>query len=369
MYIVRIKHVLFVLFFAIISCKRSYYSPREIIANTEAPTIDLSFEEMNISCSGLLNLLAVDSVVVAFSSDKESMIQVFDYSGNQIARLSPAGRAKNEYLKIEYAWRNTIINGDRYLYLQDIIKNEYSLYNLSGSIRKGVNDNPTVLKKKEMFVDNVFFRKDGSYFSYKSLSYDDPRDMVFYPPEYTLVYPDGKKRKYDIIPNVMYFSHEEIFPARFFRSMVRMSDDGDKVVSVANYEDRITFINLVTNECFGLRCKDFVDITKYSDASMETLSHMCCEGVDQVVVSDDYVFVLYDNRTVYEAEELEIPKKSTIRVYNWNGVYLAELKTNAALFDISIDFDNKTIIGMDYYEEDKILQADFSSILNYLSKQ
>lgn len=364
----RIKIFLFAVSFAIISCKRTYYSPREIIANTEVPTMLINFEETNIECAGLSSILAVDSMVVTFSSNKEAMIQVFDYSGNQISRLCPAGRAKNEYLMVDYAGQSMKINEDRYLYLIDNMKNEYSLYNLSGSIRKGSNEMPKILRKKEDFVNNVFFRKDDSYFTYKTLSYDDPRDMIFYPPEYTLVYPNGKKKKFDIIPNVLYFSQKAVFPAQFFHSMVRMSEDGNKVVAVSSYEDRMTFINLETNDCFGLRCKDFVDITKYADESIETISKDCKEGVDQVVVSDDYIFVLYDNRTIYEVEELESPKISTIRVYNWDGVYLAELSSNVPLFDITVDFDSKVIIGVDYYDDEKIYMADFSTCLDEISK-
>ena len=152
MSISRIKIILFVVSFAIISCRQSYYSPREIIANTDIPLTDILFEELNIENSNPKSLLAVDSMVVVFSYDKQAMIQVFDYSGKQIAKLSPSGRAKNEFLSVKYAHRKSIINGDRYVYVLDPMKKEYYLYNLSASIRQGYNEIPIALMEKDFFI-------------------------------------------------------------------------------------------------------------------------------------------------------------------------------------------------------------------------
>lgn len=362
MNISRINYYLFVVSFAIISCKENYYSPREIIANTNVPLLEIELEELNIESTGAEQVLAVDSLVVVMGSDNTAMIQVYDYSGKQLARLSPSGRAKNEYLSVQYANQTRIVDGDRYIYLLDGMKNEYSMYNLSASIRLGHNANPKVLHKREPFIQSVFFREDGSYFSYKTMSYDDARDLYYYPPEFTLVKANGKKKKFDIIPDMLVFPGNEVFANQFFHYMVRMSDDGKKVVVVSSYEDRMTFINLESYDCFGVRCKDFVDITKYTEASVETISKKCIEGVGDVVVSNDLIFVLYDNRTVYEVEVLESPKKSTIRVFNWDGDYLAELKLNIPLFDMSIDFDNQILLGID--EDERIYKADLSTFLS-----
>ncbi len=365
MNIYRIKHILLVVSLAIISCKENYYSPKEIIANTKAPIVDIQLEEMNINSVGAHNILGVDSLIVIFGSDNTAMIQVYDYSGKQKARLSPSGRAGNEYLSVHYEYQSRISEGDRYIYLFDAIKGEYSLYNLSESMRLGYNANPKILRKREPFINNVFYREDGSYFTYKTLSYDDARDMYYYPPEFTLVKTNGKKKKFDIIPDVVTFPGNEVFADQFFHYSVRMSNDGKKVVAVSSYEDRMTFINLETNDCFGVRGRDFVDISKYREASVETICKKCIEGVDQVVVSDDLVFVLYDNRTVYEVEVLETPKISTIRVFNWNGDFLAELSLNVPLFDMSIDFDNGILLGLD--EEERIFKADLSTFLKEIT--
>lgn len=53
---------------------------------------------MDLECFGVHDIIAVDSMIVTITSDKQAMIKVFDYSGNVLARLSPSGRAGNEFL-------------------------------------------------------------------------------------------------------------------------------------------------------------------------------------------------------------------------------------------------------------------------------
>lgn len=330
-----------------ISCRHTYYSPREITANTDVSITDIELEELNIENCYPRSLLAVDSMVVVFSYDKEAMIKVFDYTGKQLAKLSPSGRAKNEFISVRYAHQKRIINGERYLYVVDPTQEKYYLYNLSASMRQGYNETPTVLMKKDRFLRSVYYREDGSYFTYKSISYDDARDLIFYPPEYSLIGSNGKTKKFNIVPDVMDFSFDDAFPEVFFHDIVRISDDGNRIVSVPFYEDRMTFINLESYDCFGVRGKDFIDIAEYNNTTVDAICNVFHEAVSQVCVSDDFIYVLYDNRTINEADELGMPRNTTIRVFNWDGVFLAELKPNVELFDMSIDSDNGILLGLD----------------------
>ena len=90
------------LFLSFVSCKQNknneYYTPREITAATDVPKYNLALNRMDLECFGVHDIIAVDSMIVTITSDKQAMIKVFDYSGNVIARLSPSGRAGNEFL-------------------------------------------------------------------------------------------------------------------------------------------------------------------------------------------------------------------------------------------------------------------------------
>ena len=162
------------LVFSFVSCKEKknsneYYTPREITAATDVPKYDLKLNRIDLECFGVHDIIAVDSMIVAITSNKESMIQVFDYSGNPIAMLSPSGRAGNEFLQVHYTDQNTVIDGDRYLYVGDF--ESLYLYNLSGSIRNGANLKPQKLMEMPDYRDrassfNILFLGDGSYFQY-----------------------------------------------------------------------------------------------------------------------------------------------------------------------------------------------------------
>ena len=164
---------------AFISCKeknnKEYYTPREITAATDVPKYDLKLNRIDLECIGVNDIIGVDSMIVAITNNWQSQIQVFDYSGKTIAMLSPSGRAGNEFLKVRYTNQNTVIDGDRHLYVED---DDYIyLYNLSGSIRNGANLKPQKLLELPDYIDrangfNTLFLDNGSYFQYVGVTYD-----------------------------------------------------------------------------------------------------------------------------------------------------------------------------------------------------
>lgn len=376
--------------FFCISCKENketYYTPREITVSADVPKTKLPLERMDLECFGVHDIVAVDSMIVIFTSNKQSLIQVFDYSGQPIAKLSPSGRAGNEFLQVYYTNQNAVINEDRYLYVGD--DTDLYLYNLSGSIRNGANLKPQTLMKipDERYRANGFnilFRNDGSYFQYMGTTYNNiiipVSDVTFnpdgsinlgdyklpefeyYPPQYTLVKPDSSITKYDIYPKLPDFKIVH-WAQRLYFSIVRMSDDQKKVVVADAYQDRMTFINLETDDMFGLRCPDFVD---YAEMENSVSPSKIVEGVMQVVTCGSYIFVLYDHNTVFEEEMEDKPVNTTIRVFTWDGQYIAELIPDFPITNFFIDSITERLIAVDYNEQ--FYTADLSTIIKSLSK-
>jgi len=87
-------------------------------------------------------------------------------------------------------------------------------------------------------------------------------------------------------------------------------------------------------------------------------------GVRQVCVVENGILLLYDKRSVYDAEVLEKPLDTTIRVYSWEGLYLAEINPSVILSDFSIDVENGYLIGLD--EDEHFYIANIANILNSL---
>jgi len=368
----------------LIACKQKkeiYYTPREITASADVPQTKLPLQRMDLECFGVHDIAAVDSMIVLFTSNKQSMIQVFDYSGQPIAMLSPSGRASNEFLQVRYTDQNTIIDGDRYLYVES--DGHYYLYNLSGSIRNGANIKPTRLLD---LPDDIYlvhnyctlFRPDGSYFQYKGVSHNEiliPSSAVtpnpdgtislngyeipefeYYPPQYIYVKTNGDTVKYDIFPQLPKFNRQDDSQFMYF-CQVRMSDDGTRVVSV-HLQDRMTFINLESGDVFGVRGPDFVDFARIADNDDLLLKTVV--GVMQVVTCGNYIYVLYDHNTVQE-EENDAPVNPTIRIFTWDGSFVAELIPDAPISNFYIDRSTNRLFAYDWDEQ--FYTADLQAVI------
>ena len=364
---------------AFVSCKQKnrnneYYTPREITAATDVPKYNLALNRMDLECFGVHDIIAVDSMIVTITSDKQAMIKVFDYSGNVIARLSPSGRAGNEFLTVSYCDQNSVIDGERHLILKD--QDYIYRYNLTGSVRNGANLKPEKLLELPNYEQrangvSTFFRNDGSYFQYSGVSYNEITipssaldmlpdgtfrikdgfklpDFEFYPPSYVLIKPNGDTIKYDIYPSLPTFK-EDYFADVLYHSVVRMSQDGNKVVIADAFQDRMTYIDLISGDMFGVRCPDFVDYALYSDRA--DLQSMTVEGAYQMVIYKDYIYVLYDHNTAYEEDKEDKPIDATIRVFNWDGEFIADLIPNAPITNFYIDDKTGKLIAIDNDEQ------------------
>ena len=359
---------------ALSACKKNApvcYTPREITASADVPQYKLHLEPLDLECMGVHDVVAVDSMIVVISQNKESMIQVFDYSGQPIAKLSPSGRAANEFLDIIYMDQNTLIDGDRYLYLRDMT--DMYLYNLSASIRKGANVKPLHLLKIPDEANlamsyRILFRPDSSYFRYMGVSHKgiiipasavqmnpdgsisfDPTDLPedeFYPPKYTLFKADSSIVEFDVYPRLPDFSNPDHAMA-WYPSYVRMSDDGNRVVAVESYQDRMTFIDLESGDMFGVRCPDFTDPAKHADSEFFPASIK--EGVMQVDTYGDCIYVLYVHNTIEEYEN-DAPIDASIRVFRWDGTFIADIIPDAPITVFSIDKSTGRLIAFDWDE-------------------
>ena len=362
-----------IMLLSLVSCKQKknvYYSPREITCATDVPKYDLKLNHIDLECFGVHDIIAVDSMIVAITSDNQALIKVFDYSGNVIARLSPSGRAGNEFLTVSYCDQNSIIDGERHLIVKD--PDYMYRYNLTGSIRNGANLKPQKLLKIPDFIYransfNTLFRSDGSYFQYIGVTYNEiilsasnvtenpdgsysvtnMPEIEFNPPSYTLVKPDSSVTTFDIYPKLPHFK-EDYWAQFLYFSIVRLSHDGRKVVVADAKQDRMTFIDLETGDMFGVRGPDCLDIVDIADTGSPS---KIVEGACQVVTYGDYIYVLYDHNTVYEEDHEDKPIDASIRVFTWSGEFIADLIPDTPITNFYIDDKTGKLIAIDDDEQ------------------
>ena len=94
------KIYLLCIVFVFASCRNTYYTPKQIDMSVDVPTYQLEFTKLPIECPGAFGVVGLESKAIVFTRDNRSFLQVFDYEGNTIAKLSPKGRAANEFQSV-----------------------------------------------------------------------------------------------------------------------------------------------------------------------------------------------------------------------------------------------------------------------------
>ena len=184
-------------------------------------------------------------------------------------------------------------------------------------------------------------------------------ETEYYPPQYSLVKADGTTVKYDIFPRLPQLQQPD-FSGNLYYTQTRMSDDGTRVVAVSVL-DRMTFINLESGDVFGVRGPDFVDYAKFANNDKYFLQTV--SGVMQVVTCGDYIFVLYNHNTVQEEDD-EATVNTTIRVFTWDGSFVAELIPDAPIVNFIID--NKTLRLFAFDWDEQFYTIPFQAVINSL---
>ena len=126
----------------------------------------------------------------------------------------------------------------------------------------------------------------------------------------------------------------------------------------------MTFINLESGDVFGVRGPDFVDYAQLADKEDIMLSTIV--GVMQVVTCGDYIYVLYDHNTVQEEEQDDASVNSTIRVFTWDGSFVAELIPDAPISNFYIDRSTNRLFAYDWDEQ--FYTADLQEVIKAVSR-
>ena len=356
------KIYLLCIVFVFASCRNTYYTPKQIDMSVDVPTYQLEFTKLPIECPGAFGVVGLESKAIVFTRDNRSFLQVFDYEGNIIAKLSPKGRAANEFQSVSINGQKFKIDNDYYFYVYDYP--DYYLYNISGSIRAGANLTPKkVAEKSDHFMSKYLFREDGSYFSLRTVSeFGDPRDgFMFSPPEFTLHQTDGKLKKYNVYPDIV--DYLNVGPDMLYDSFIHMTNDLSTVYDFASYQDRITIFDLETGKTKGVRGPDFVDFSTLYGMDMITIAKKLVNGYMDTEQIDNYLFVLYDQRTAYDDME-DIPLNVCIRVLDLDCNLKAVIELGEPITSISYDRESKKLLANDGQEN--IYIADITSIMSLL---
>lgn len=361
------RKLLLMLLFAlclITSCKNeSLYNPNgtmEIVHLPIADTIIGNDINTNILCAHEIE--CIDSVLVVLNNQSGAYICIVDMKQDSvISQFGALGRAKNEFLdfpKIVYNDKDE--GGNISLFCPDLLKSTTKVINLKESIAKGICCIEREIKhEKEGIAYRTFFINGNKSITRQDLTYDDPRDNIFYPPCFFIT--DGRKRiDIDTYPNVMKSDNPSLlFMA--YADILKVSPDKTRLLQVFNCIDLFNVIDINNESVFGFMGEgaySFEDIQAMTDMEV-ALEKMRLYNQD-VCVTNDIILMLRDERPVRESESEDSSSCSILRICDWKGNPITAYRFDRQLQRIAYSEKFKVLYGLD--AEGRIFKYDMKQI-------
>lgn len=333
-----------------VSCvKLDYYSPDQIKYIYTKGTYDsLRAELLPISVLAPYQISFVDSLLVIMTKNPSEFVSIFNTRNDSlIANICSEGRGPNEYMT-PFSLKQYRIDesGDRLLYVTNLVM--VKPLNITQSICKNeaVCENPIPIDTR--YTDS-FFLPGEIRFMKQHVTYDDPRDNIFYPPKY-IFKNNFTVKEYDIYPDIIKSVSFPALPLSLYDGVVRIKPDLTKVVDAMGYFDIMNIIELTSGTCTGIIEQDAYQFEDLSHLSMDKLFETIKYGVLDVSVTDEYIIVLYDGRNVNAAENRTEALKPSLKIYNWEGDFLQGYRLSEPLRGIAYDENRQYVYGFDMEE-------------------
>lgn len=341
------------------SCKdENYYSPDKIkYVSTIRKYDNLNGEILPVSILGVYHISTIDSLLIFITKNPNGFVSIVNINDNTlICNICCKGRGPNEYL-LPYSFKQYKVNddGDKLLYLtDDLIK--VNKLNITQSIKENVAICEKIIDINITHQIPFFLQQEGLFIKQK-VSYDDPRDQIYYSPKYILKR-DTKERKYDVYPDIVISTNYPHLPLFIYESIINIKPDLTKVIDVMACMDNMNIINLETGKSVGIKENNTLFLNDFKHLSHEELVQIVKYCAIDVTVTDNYIMILHDGRTVYNVENKKEKFKPTLKIFNWDGDFIQGYQLSEPLRGIAYNENNQCLYGFDM--EDNIYRYNLT---------
>lgn len=325
------KNILFTvaLCIALCSCDLShrYYNPdirRDKDVRTTSDTLQLS--EMQSLSADVYKLLCIDRYLILAQRDKDALFRVLDTSTEkELAVFGQLGHALNEFGNFPF------FEGQIYCLRDE--KGLPLLFVKDGACTKVIDLRRSVATKKcvvksvikgqnRSVFHSTFYLPGQKRFIYKRVSYDDPRDNLFYPPEFCLI--DDEEKIWDVYPDIV---KPKDFPQSAdadYDQMLIVSTDGLHVASVNSNIDITTIFDLSKKQSLGIVNPDSYTYEFLEKEITESNAHEKIRLYNVSACAASEIFVILENgKTLDEINRDEDSgrenKGMKLCGYDWDG--------------------------------------------------
>ena len=144
------------------------------------------------------------------------------------------------------------------------------------------------------------------------------------------LYSDETLRDYPIYKKTIKNGEASIIPEAFFNSVDAFKPDGSKIVQAMTRLQQINILDTRTGEVTGYRMNGTPDFSIF-----ETKKKVINSNYVRVEVDDQYIYASFWGKETWGVKE--IPFVNTIHVFDWNGKWLYELKTDLPVHEMWLD--------------------------------
>ena len=301
-----------------------------------------------------------DSILIVMgSSYSQNLFNFYNVmSKEKILSFGSIGHARNEFANAPiYSYFDA--NGDDLmLYFPD--EKSTKVLNFSETIRqkKGIFENPQTHKYEG---ESYFFVNKDTSVVRKGVSYIDPRDGLFFPPQIT-IHAGNTAKNIEIYPQIIKTNNYGLLHFSY-SSVVRIKPDKTKLVEALCLLDIINIIDIKTGKVLGIKESNtygFEDIERIAkDPDIERKVKVYTHGM---YITDKHIFLLQDRCTVSELQGNDVSSTPTLLILDWDGELIGMVCLDKDIYSFACDEKASVLYGFD--GEGSIYKYDIYQYLN-----
>lgn len=330
------------------ACKQGeiFFNPDSVAKMKDKNGNDtLRYSGMREIFSNVSNINCIDDYLIIAQYNKDTIFQILDMRTDSIvAKFGSKGHARNEFKSTPYiVYGRRDENGSPLL----LVLNNWQtkIIDLKKSIDAQKCIVTDVIKEKEWeYFHRIYHLDNNRDFVYQTVTYDDPRDGVRFPPKFYLT---GKEEyEWNIYPEIV----TPEFPNAIdiaYSNTVKPKPDGTKVLSVANFIDAYILFDLKSKKATGFVNPNCYTFSYINDNGTEKNIRKNIRSYNKALCATDNHFLVLKRGEIYDKIVNDSSDKgySTVNIYNWDG----KLEKSYVLC--------KRMLGIAYHEKSKVLYA------------
>ncbi|MFC2186450.1 BF3164 family lipoprotein [Fulvivirgaceae bacterium LMO-SS25] len=308
-------------------------------------------------------LISLDSILLGFRLDDDYYFSLYNSKTYmKYGEVLKRGNGPNEFNSPIRVHGMGYENQELFLWFHDINEVKLHRLNVTKSLMSAVTiidktlkipTNPDPLSIRFINDSIIVFNNSNLSLNVNQLNYYNLKsDSLFKEIQFDLGY-EKQSQEVDYIQytyNLIYVNVFEVKP------------DKDKIATVYQYQDQVDLVNRE-----GVRLSRHTNSTDYANKSMEFLTSRKRNALNiyykAVEADDNFIYALYYN----QPSELYLNQhhNSSIHVFDWDLNLIAEIKLKDYLLNFSLNKEQGTIVGYDYFNE-KLLEYEINEVVRDL---